>query len=289
MSSSSIRSHSWMPLSDVTPMYRKIPNKAAIGIIFRIGSIKMDRPWRKQASRECKHMFFRDKVTELIRLDDQMALTNQQSHYNATDPLLYDFLNHRFWSFAHHCERVGMSDWSDCGSTEPRHTKYCTEPSHANQNQQVKVEARSFDHFPLRFTHNQTVENLKKVGENFFLSLCVVFGIEVLTLWSETPKISGWRRAWLGHSRQTWPTQGRSDVLQRGLWANLFWLGWIPSDLWGPLISAEWNKRRKNDDSNFYNIGWPYSNNPKREPPPTSLLEILQKYLKIFKDDKVAS
>lgn len=44
---SKMRSKSWMPLRDVTPMYRKMPNNTARGMRDRMGSIRMDRPvWR---------------------------------------------------------------------------------------------------------------------------------------------------------------------------------------------------------------------------------------------------
>lgn len=97
-------------------------------------------------------------ISFICKLLMLMTPTNKQCHHNAADPLLYHFLYHRFGPFAHDGEGIGVSDRPDCSSTEPWHTKYCTESSHTNQNQQVKVEPRSFDHLPLRFAHNQAVQ-----------------------------------------------------------------------------------------------------------------------------------
>lgn len=44
---SKMRSKSWMPLRDVTPMYRKMPNSTARGMRDRIGSMRMDSPVRR--------------------------------------------------------------------------------------------------------------------------------------------------------------------------------------------------------------------------------------------------
>lgn len=41
-----MRSKSWMPLRDVTPMYRKMPKSTARGMRERIGSMRMDSPVR---------------------------------------------------------------------------------------------------------------------------------------------------------------------------------------------------------------------------------------------------
>lgn len=43
---SKMRSKSWMPLRDVTPMYRKMPNSTDRGMRERIGSMRMDSPVR---------------------------------------------------------------------------------------------------------------------------------------------------------------------------------------------------------------------------------------------------
>lgn len=63
---------------------------------------------------------------------DKTAPTDKQSHHNATDPLLMHFLYHRFGSFAHDSQGIGVGDGPHSGSAKPWHAKYSTDPSHAD-------------------------------------------------------------------------------------------------------------------------------------------------------------
>lgn len=83
------------------------------------------------------------------------ALTDHDRHKDATDPLLNHFLNLWFGALGHDSECVGVSDRSHSGSTQPGHPEDRGDPPHGDQEEQIKMEARAFHHFPFWFAHDQ--------------------------------------------------------------------------------------------------------------------------------------
>lgn len=83
------------------------------------------------------------------------APTNQDGNENAADSLLNHLLNLWFRAFGHDSQGVGVGDRSHGGCTQPGHTENRGDAPHGDQDEQVPVKTRSFQHLPLRFAHNQ--------------------------------------------------------------------------------------------------------------------------------------
>lgn len=87
------------------------------------------------------------------------SLTHEHGDQEPTDPLFLDLLNLGCspWTagFPHDCEGIGMGNRTYSGGAEPRHPEEGSHPTHANDQQQVQVEAGALDHLPLWFTDNQ--------------------------------------------------------------------------------------------------------------------------------------
>lgn len=86
---------------------------------------------------------------------ERAALTNQDGHKYATDPLLNHLLDLWFWALGHDSESVGVGDGSHGGSAEPGNAENGRDASHGDEEEQIKMETGSFHHLPLRFAHNQ--------------------------------------------------------------------------------------------------------------------------------------
>lgn len=86
-------------------------------------------------------------------------LTHEHRDQEPTDPLFLDFLDLGCspWTtgLPHDCEGIGVGNRTHSGSAEPRHPKEGSHSTHANDQQQVEVEAGALDHLPLWFTDNQ--------------------------------------------------------------------------------------------------------------------------------------
>lgn len=98
------------------------------------------------------------------------ALTNQDGHKNATDPLLNHLLDLWLRALGHDGESIGMGDGSHGGGAEPGHAENGGDASHGDQEEQVEVETRSFHHLPLRFAHDQAEDPWKDKRSSINLS-----------------------------------------------------------------------------------------------------------------------
>lgn len=129
-----------------------------MGIIFSMGSMKIETPRKSQkGERRLKEngYFIPIPVMCLCRHCRHWPLTNQDGHEEATDPLLDHFLDLWFRALGHDGEGVGVGDGPHGGGAQPGHPENGRDASHADQQEQVKVETRSFHHLPLGFAHNQ--------------------------------------------------------------------------------------------------------------------------------------
>lgn len=89
----------------------------------------------------------------------QRSLTYEHRHQESAEPLLLDLLNlsNSTWStgLAHDGEGIGVGDRTHRGGTEPGHPKEGGHSAHANDQEQVQVEAGALDHLTLGFADNQ--------------------------------------------------------------------------------------------------------------------------------------
>lgn len=87
------------------------------------------------------------------------SLTHKHRDQEPADSLLLDLLDLGCSSWgaglAHDGEGIGMGDRSHGGGTEPGHSKESGDPAHANDQQQVQVEAGALDQLALWFADNQ--------------------------------------------------------------------------------------------------------------------------------------
>lgn len=88
-----------------------------------------------------------------------VLLTHKHRDQEPTDPLLLDLLDLSCspWTagFPHDCEGISVGNGTHSGGTEPGHPEEGSHPTHANDQQQVQVEAGSLDHLALGFADNQ--------------------------------------------------------------------------------------------------------------------------------------
>lgn len=102
------------------------------------------------------------------------ALTNQHGHKNPTDPLFDHLLNLWFRALGHDSESVGVGHRSHGGSTQPGYPENRRDASHGDEEEQIKVETRTFHHLPLRFAHDQAGDPqrpLKETSSKSYLNL----------------------------------------------------------------------------------------------------------------------
>ena len=113
--------------------------------------------WREHTERERMRIQGNRLFILIVRCTClwRAVLTDQDGHENATNPLLKHLLNLRFRALGHDSQSVGVGDGAHGGSAQPRHPENRADASHGDQDEQIKVETRSFHHLPLRFAHNQ--------------------------------------------------------------------------------------------------------------------------------------
>lgn len=93
------------------------------------------------------------------------APTDQDGHKHATDPLLNHLLYLWFGALGHDSESVSVGDRAHGGGAQPGDPKDGGDPPHGDQEEQIKMEAGSFHHFPLGFAHNQPGDPEKQMNQ----------------------------------------------------------------------------------------------------------------------------